>query len=239
MIYERIMVFGAHPDDEIAMARTIAKLSASGTDVTVVIMTDGCEGYNQPDMREAIVATRAREARACDRVLGIATHINLGLPDMGLRDDKETVQRLISIIREHRPDAVFTHGPSDPHRDHVTTSRVTKSACFHAGEPVALALGAPWRPRFVYYHKGVDRALPRIFVDVTEFREKRLEAEATQKSQYAVFRKSASDFDADIASRRADRSPCFDCFWLAEWNRFQTLLPSGLEAPDNYYGERA
>lgn len=238
MIYERVMVFGAHPDDEGTMARTIAKLSAAGTKVTTVIMTNGCEGYPSLEMKDTIVATRTAEAAHCDRVLGIAHRVIMDIPDMGLTNDKQTLQEVIRLIREDRPDAVFTHGPDDPHRDHVAVHHITRSACFHAAEPVAIALGNPWKPRFVYYHKGVQSTLTRVIVDVTEFRCKRLEAAMTQESQYSVFRRTKEDFEKEIAAVRASDKRCYDTFWLAEWMRLGDLLPTNIAAPSNYHGER-
>ena len=48
MNYTRILVFGAHPDDEIRMAGTMAKLSAQGAQVVMAIFTNGSEGLSTP-----------------------------------------------------------------------------------------------------------------------------------------------------------------------------------------------
>ena len=73
MDYERVMIFGAHPDDEILLAGTVAKMSAAGVRVVVVTCTDGCEGYPRPEMKDEVVEMRRKEAQECDRVLGIWT----------------------------------------------------------------------------------------------------------------------------------------------------------------------
>ena len=146
MAYQRILVFGAHPDDEITMAGTIAKLSQQGTEVYVVTMTNGCEGYPRAEMRDEIVAMRRQEAAECDKVLGIKQRIMLNRPDMGLNYDKETLQECIRIIRQICPNAIFTHGPFDKHIDHRMTHIISVDARWHAGEPVATALGEPWSP---------------------------------------------------------------------------------------------
>ena len=231
---KRALVFGAHPDDEIAMSRTIAKLSDIGVEVTVAIMTDGSEGYPSPDLKDKIAGVRKEEARRCDEVLGVHEHVFLDAPDMGLQNDKPTMQRVIELIRRLKPDAVFTHGPTDIHRDHVATHHISMDACFHAGEPVAVALGAPWRVPFVYYHKGVSRPLPEVVIDVTAYREKRLEAQATQTSQYAVFRMTAEDFANDIAAAKSAKGACYDRFWLAERSVMTDFLPLDLTASDQH-----
>jgi LmbE family N-acetylglucosaminyl deacetylase len=238
MNYKRILVFGAHPDDEITMARTIAKLAHKGVEVTVVIMTNGCEGYPDPKLKNTIVKIRAREAQACNRVLGIKKRIIMDIPDMGLTNDKPTVKKFIKIIRDARPDAIFTHGPYDEHRDHVATHYVTKSAYFHAGEPVAAELGRAWKTPYLFYYKAVKEALPRVVIDVSDYKEKEVEAWATQVSQYAVFRRTAADFKAEIEALKQDHSAAYDRFWIAEPVILKDFPTLGLDAPDNYYGQR-
>ena len=85
MDYERVMIFGAHPDDEILMAGTVAKMSDAGVHVVVVTCTDGCEGYPRPEMKDEVVQMRRKEAEHCDKVLGIARRVWLGRPDMALK----------------------------------------------------------------------------------------------------------------------------------------------------------
>ena len=61
MDYERVLVFGAHPDDEMTMAATMAKMVSAGTQLYICIMTDGCEGYPKPEWKDKIVAMRKQE----------------------------------------------------------------------------------------------------------------------------------------------------------------------------------
>ena len=92
---ERVLVFGAHPDDELRMAGTMAKLAAEGVQVHVAIMTNGNEGYPRPEMRDTIVALRRQEAADADRVLGIARRYSLDRDDMALTADKAAVPTLL------------------------------------------------------------------------------------------------------------------------------------------------
>lgn len=236
MNYKNILIFGAHPDDEIGMARSITKFSNMGARVTVVIMTDGSEGYPDVALKDSIVALRAAEARACNTVLGIHEKILMPLPDLGLVNDKETVQKFMKIIREVKPDAIFTHGPYDEHKDHVATHQITLSAYLHAGEPVSAILGAPWKTPYLYYYKGVKDPLPKVMFDVSDCQEKQIEALATQKSQLKVFRKTAEEFAEMAAALKKRTTPVYDTFWIAEPVILTDLLPLGIDAPDNYYG---
>lgn len=226
MNYKRVMVFGAHHDDEITMAGTIAKLSAMGVRVVVVIMTDGCEGYPRPEMRETIVSVRAQEAAECDRVLGIAQRYCLNRPDMGLVNDKETLQECIRLIRQERPEAIFTHGPEDRHRDHINTSLISVEARWHAGEPVSAVLGPPWYPPHLYFYKGIQtRLLPRIEFDVSEYAYKRPLALATQVSQHTLFGRTKEDFEAEAERLKAEPGVYKERFWVADTVVLSDFLP--------------
>jgi LmbE family N-acetylglucosaminyl deacetylase len=226
MHYQRIMVFGAHQDDELVMAAGMAKMAAAGTHVVVVIMTNGCEGYPKPEMKDTIVALRAQEAEEVRRVLGVARYVNLGAPDMGLVNNKENLRKVISIIREARPEAIFTHGERERHRDHIATRDLSIEAAWHAGEPVCAELGAPWRTPHLYYYKNTALEGPAVLFDVTEFAHKHAEALATQVSQHTLFNRTRESYLADAARIKASPPRTVLRFIIHPWtslNRFPPL----------------
>ncbi|MCK4300830.1 MAG: PIG-L family deacetylase [Planctomycetes bacterium] len=228
MNYERILVFGAHPDDEMTMAGTMAKLISQGTEVYICIMTDGCEGYPKPEWKDEIVAMRRQEQLDCDAVLGTTKRYNLDFPDMALADDKETLQRVIQVIREVRPDAMFTHGPHDKHRDHRRTCAVTVEAYFHAGQSVAAELGEPFRPRHLYYYKAVRDERPTIEIDCTGFAHVPVLVRATQVSQHIHWQRTREDFLREAEELKAANPPYSERFWLVEKTVLHDFLPRGL-----------
>jgi len=229
MDYKTIMVFGAHPDDELTMSGTMAKLAQAGVRVVVVQMTDGSEGYPRPEMRDTIVAVRREEAEAANKVIGIARRVYIGSPDMGLVNDKPTLKKCIQAIREERPDALFTQGPDDYHRDHINTHYISVDARWHAGEPVAAELGPSWKTPHLYYYKGISRRqLPTIAIDVSATAHKRPEALATQVSQYTLFRRTQEEFLADAARIKTSGQRYTESFWIAERNPLSDFLPRGI-----------
>jgi LmbE family N-acetylglucosaminyl deacetylase len=233
MNYGRILVFGAHPDDETTMAGTMTKLAAEGGKVYVAILTDGCEGYPDPSWKDRIVAMRREEQAACNRVLGITRRFNYDAPDQGLTCDKPTLSWCIRVIRETRPDAVFNHGPADVHRDHRRTHELVTDAVFHAGEPVNAELGGPWRTPHVYYYKAVTAPLPRVTIDVTGFCEKRAESRMTQTSQHTLWHRDADEWKALVEQLKRERPHTVETFWIAPATRLSTFLdpdPSGDDA---------
>ena len=233
MDYERILVFGAHPDDELVMSGTMAKLAAEGSEVHIAILTDGREGCPDPSPvseygRDKIVETRRGEQADCDRVLGVAGRHNLNAPDQGLVNSKENFRWLVRLIREVRPEVIFTHGPDGRHRDHLATHRLTVEARWQAGQPVNSDLGPPHRAPHLYYHKEVTGGLPEIVHDVTGFWHKRLEAYATQRSQMKVLGRTPEDLLKEASEHEAKPRPVHERFWIAPDNRLHGFLPEGL-----------
>ncbi len=216
MNYERILVFGAHPDDEIAMGGTMAKLSRQGAEVVVVTMTDGCEGYPSEDMRDKVVELRRQEMADCDEVLGIGRRIALGRPDMGLVNDKETLQECIRIIRDVRPDAMFTHGPHEHHRDHANTHAITVEAQWHAGQPVVAALGPSYRTPHVYYYKAVMDRRASVVIDVSDTEHLKALARGTQVSQHTLFGRTKQQFEQEAERIRTSGARYTESLWFAE-----------------------
>jgi len=216
MNYRRVMVFGAHPDDEIAMAGTIGKLAMKGVKVTLLTFTDGCEGYPRADMKETIVATRRKESDASDKVLGVREHIYFEIPDMGLVNNKETVLRCVRAIRKVRPDAIFTHGPDEQHRDHIAAHAISVEARWQAGEPVAAELGPPWQTPHLYFYTGVGGLKAHVSFDVTETEHKRLLAQAKHVSQHILWGRSKEEYEEEAKLIKLSKQKFVEQFWLSD-----------------------
>lgn len=125
----RILVIAAHPDDEVyGMGGTMAKLSAQGHEVHVLIVTDGCTAQyaGRPDLPEIVRKKRA-EALEAGRILGIK-EVHFGtFPDMRLDTVPHVeLNRLIEeTVDAFRPEAVYTHFYGDVNLDHQAVYRST------------------------------------------------------------------------------------------------------------------
>lgn len=122
----------AHPDDEsFAVGGTLAKYAAEGVEVVVVSATRGEAGVHDGGPSEAAALREAELGRAAD-ALGVRRVRLLGYPDGALPevDADEAVSRIVSLLRELRPDVVVTFGPDgiSGHRDHVTVSEWVTAA---------------------------------------------------------------------------------------------------------------
>ncbi|UYZ64134.1 bacillithiol biosynthesis deacetylase BshB1 [Hymenobacter weizhouensis] len=180
-----ILALGAHPDDvEMSCAGTLLAAAAAGKRIGIVDFTRGELGTR------GTAETRAQEAEAASRILGLSARENLGLPDGFFRNDREHQLPLITALRRYQPDVVLCNATADRHPDHGRGAQLATDACFlsglrriethgHDGQPQE-----PWRPRAVY-HYIQDRQLPADFVvDITAHWLKKWEAIRAYKTQF-------------------------------------------------------
>lgn len=112
--FEKALVFTPHPDDaELGCGATIAKWTSEGTEVVLVVVTNGAAGSNDPDMdRTVLIETRETEQRAAAALLGIGEVVFLGYEDGFVEDSHELRRDMVREIRRHQPDVVVGPDPS-------------------------------------------------------------------------------------------------------------------------------
>lgn len=119
---KRILAVGAHPDDvEIACGATMAQFHDAGHTIWGVVMTHGEQGGN--------AEVRPNEAKSGAEFLGLDQVKVLDFPDTRLQEcSVEMIGAIESVIRELKPDMIFTHSSHDLHQDHRTVHEATLRA---------------------------------------------------------------------------------------------------------------
>jgi LmbE family N-acetylglucosaminyl deacetylase len=174
-----VLALLAHPDDiEFLCAGTLIRLARDrGWRVHLATMTAGDCGSAEHGPDE-IAAIRKAEAKASADRLG-ATYHCVGALDLRVYLTDELVDRVVRLMAEVRPTAVFTHSPDDYHMDHEMTSKVVRAASFAA--PIPNFLHGRWNglkpldqiPHLYYCDpvEGKDLLgrplVPNFWVDVT------------------------------------------------------------------------
>ena len=131
---KRVLAIGAHPDDlEIQMGGTLAKYSKLGSLVIMAVATDGGAGHMLIPANE-LAEIRHKEAQESADIIG-ADFYWLGFQDELIDDTIDTRLRFVELIRQSRPDAIFTHDPNDYHPDHRTVSKLVFDASFLSSLP--------------------------------------------------------------------------------------------------------
>jgi N-acetylglucosamine malate deacetylase 1 len=175
-----LLVFGPHPDDiEIGLGGAIARHAALGHRVGLCDLTAGEMGSN------GTVEERLAEAEAARVVLGANWRINLRWPDRGIGRDAEHVRAAAIVIRATRPRAIAIPYGEDRHPDHAAAHRVLSDAIFNAALRRFDAEGAAWKPEWVCSYFINDSTVPSFVIDVTEYYERKREALACHRSQFA------------------------------------------------------
>lgn len=123
-----LLVVGAHPDDlELAFGGTAARAAAEGLTVVGLDLTRGERATRGSG------ETRAREAEAAARVLGLAERLNAGLPDTGVdHTDRAQVRAVVELVRRLRPRWVLAPHPEETHPDHREGGRLFERALYFA-----------------------------------------------------------------------------------------------------------
>jgi LmbE family N-acetylglucosaminyl deacetylase len=127
-----VLAVGAHPDDvEILCAGTLALLHAKGWNVECATMTPGDCGSATRN-RADISAIRKKEAALSAALLN-GNYRCLECDDIFIVYDRPTLLKVISLVRQVKPEIVFAMSPEDYMIDHETTSALVRTACFSAG----------------------------------------------------------------------------------------------------------
>lgn len=188
----RALAVYAHPDDaEISCGGTLARWAAAGSEVHVVVCTLGDKGSSDPAIHPSELAVRRREeSEAAAAVLRLAGHHHLGHPDGELENTREVRGEIVRLVRDVRPDAVVCPDPTAwlfgdrywNHRDHRLAGMATLDAIAPAAAnphyfPDA---GAPHQVREVFLSGTLE---PNVWVDVTDWIERKIDALFCHRSQ--------------------------------------------------------
>lgn len=173
----------AHPDDaELLMGGTLALEAGRGRRVALVDLTRGESGSR------GTPETRAAEAQAAARLLGVSHRESLGLPDACLAPVPEQKDAVVAALRRLRPQVVLLQHWQQRHPDHAAASRIVYQAAFVAGlRNYRPDLGPPFRPAKLVYALPVTEApevVPSFVVDVTAVWALKLQAIRTFASQF-------------------------------------------------------
>lgn len=143
-----VLIFAAHPDDEVIGAGGFVAQLAETCDTRVVFVTDG-------EFDSAASRRRRTQAEAAAAILGIAGVEYLGMPTRGLARGAELTLALARAIRESSTDVLLLPHEYESDQDHAALHFAGREAIFVAatealpGKPVQveIALGYEvWSP---------------------------------------------------------------------------------------------
>ena len=174
------LVISAHAADFVwRCGGAIALHAAKGWDVTVLCLSFGERGesaklWKRPNMTlEEVKATRREEAEAAAGKLGVADLVCLDVGDYPLDLSRETIERVVEVIRKVQPAFMLSHSRWDPYNtDHMRTTEMALEARMIAQawghNPGEQVLGAPQLYLFEPHQTEQMGWKPDTFLDITE-----------------------------------------------------------------------
>jgi LmbE family N-acetylglucosaminyl deacetylase len=133
----RIVVTGGHPGDpECGCGGTIARYTDAGHEAILLYLNRG-EGYcGQNDLKDCARIRVAEAEKAC--AILKAQPVFAGQYDGRAIVDPPHYEEFSRLLIEQQPDVVFTHWPTDAHRDHRAISALVLDAWLNAKKKFAL-----------------------------------------------------------------------------------------------------
>jgi LmbE family N-acetylglucosaminyl deacetylase len=130
----KILFFTPHPDDiEMGMPFTYLEAIRLGNEVVEVLMTNGEYGTTNNEFKgKRLSKIRMKEIDKANAVFERGTNNKVRVVKMGYIDgylpvNKESLRRVMELLRREKPDIIFTCDPwfaQDYHEDHLNTGRL-------------------------------------------------------------------------------------------------------------------
>lgn len=213
----RVVVFGAHPDDDdIKVGGTAAAWSDRGDEVLFVSLTNGDAGHQSLAGGE-LARRRKAEAEAAAAELGSVRYRVLDHHDGMLAPTLDLRTEIISIIRTVRADLVLLPRPWDYHPDHRAAAQAVQDAAYMVTVPnvAPLVRHLDRNPVFAYVGDDFTRPCPLapdVAVDTTARAERKLRALHRHTSQVYEWLPYNSGRLAEVPADEAGRR-----VWLRHW----------------------
>lgn len=177
-----VMVFSAHNDDHlIGAGGTISEYVKAGREVVSVIFSYG-EASHPHFKKEVTIKMRVKEAKRADKVLGIKETVFLGLKEGKFNNEikeKSVEEKIIRLIKKHKPNRIFTHSIRDIHPDHKSVNKfifsILKKMDFK-GDAYSFNI---WTPFLIK-----RKLTPRMIVDTSKTFKIKMKAISIHKSQW-------------------------------------------------------
>ncbi len=184
----KILVLATHPDDEVlGCGGVIARHVARGDRVEVVIVTRGAPELYSPEQVNAL----RQELHAAHSILGVAVahFLDFPAPKLDQVPQHELADSIAARMREYQPETVYFPHRGDLHSDHRAVFQATLVAARPIGEQSVRRLlsyetlsETEWSAPI-----GEEAFLPNVFIDISDFLEKKKKAMAEYKSQLKEF----------------------------------------------------
>jgi len=223
------LIIAAHPDDEVlGCGGTMARLTAAGEDVHVVILGGRrtIQNTNRSEAEGALLEDLHANARSTNQLLGVQNVIIHDLPDN--RFDTvpllEIVKLIEAVVDRVQPRVIYTQHGGDLNIDHVITFRATLTATRPVRGCTVEAVYAYEVPSSTEwaFDSFAPAFKPNVFVDVASTLDAKIQAMAVYESESRDFPHPRSPQSIRAQARRwgsASGLDAAEAFELIRWVR--------------------
>ena len=204
----RVVVVGAHPDDEsLGAGGLVARARALGIPVSLVCATDGEASHPDSPTHDptSLAVRRAAEWEAAARELGVdamARH-RLRLDDGGLdRDVERLTQALVAAVGDGRGTVIAGPWRDDGHPDHAAVGRAAAAAARRTDAEL-------WEYPVWFWHWAapdddrVSRFRPLALADVADVKQRAIHAHHSQVAPLSALSGDEALLTADLLAHFA------------------------------------
>lgn len=204
-----VLVVAAHPDDEIlGVGGTAARHAAKGDSVYALILGEGqtSRGTHREDTGAEVVAALHENTLESAKAVGyrdvfFADFADNRFDSVDLLDIVKAVERMIG---ELKPEIIYTHYSGDLNIDHQYTARAVLTAARPIGDYSVREIYAfetlsstEWN----FDHSAHPAFCPNVFVDITDYYDKKEQAMNCYVSELCAFPHPRSLTGMDALSR--------------------------------------
>ncbi|WP_254489819.1 PIG-L deacetylase family protein [Bacillus thuringiensis] len=188
-----VLVFAAHPDDEIiGVGGTIAKHVKQGDDVHVVILAEGkssrAKEYKELDLEVKNLSYKETEG-ACT-TLGVKSFAKLDFPDNRLDTLPllDVVKEIEHHIKKINPTIIYTQYGGDINIDHTVVYRAVMTATRPLPDTnIKWVFAYETLSSTEWNYNEKDKFLPNYFVNIEDHLEEKLSAMRHYESELREF----------------------------------------------------
>ncbi|MEO8665510.1 MAG: bacillithiol biosynthesis deacetylase BshB1 [Ignavibacteria bacterium] len=164
-----VLFFGAHPDDvELNCGGTVLSLVHSGKSAGIVDLTRGeLSSRGNP-------VSRKKETDAASALMRLSFRENLGIDDANIEINIINRNKIITVLRQMKPEIIFAPYPHDRHPDHINAGNLIRESFFYSGlEKIKTGSLKGYRPAKIYYYRNAyDIPVSFIYDISSEFKNK-------------------------------------------------------------------
>jgi LmbE family N-acetylglucosaminyl deacetylase len=181
-------MIGAHPDDcEYHAGGTAVRFRKAGAAVKFISMTTGETGHYAMGPLQ-MRTRRQQETEKVAALIGVEYQV-LEIASNRLEADLAMRERTICLIRDYRPDLVFTHRLNDYHPDHRRTAMLVQDSAYALRIP-NVCPNTPYlrhTPVILYMHDDFRKPTPfapDVMVPIDEVLDTKIQMLHCHESQF-------------------------------------------------------